>query len=64
MEIAAKLGRDRIGGLVIDTEAGPIRLGLARKIAEIWGAEYRFLDELEGPRMSEGIRRSLFALGA
>lgn len=43
-------------GLVIDTEAGHIRLRLARGIAESLGAEYVALDELTADTISRMVR--------
>jgi magnesium chelatase subunit D len=59
--LAAQLGRAGIRGLVVDTETGPIRLGLAQKLAEVWAAERRSLDALSGPGLPEAVRQALFA---
>ncbi|MBX6311387.1 MAG: magnesium chelatase subunit D family protein [Isosphaeraceae bacterium] len=61
MAIARQLAHAGITGLVIDTEAGPVRLGMARSLAEVWGADLKTLDEWSGPRLPEAIRRALFA---
>jgi magnesium chelatase subunit D len=42
---------------VVDTEApGPPRLGLARQLATAIGAEYRHLDDLDGPTLESAAR--------
>lgn len=61
---ARRLAEDGIAGMVIDTENGPVRLGLAQSLAGAWGAEFRELDRLEGPRLPEAVRQALFARGA
>lgn len=61
MAIAGQFGRLGIRGLVVDTEASPIRLGLARALAEAWGAERLGLDELSGPTLPAAVRQALFA---
>jgi magnesium chelatase subunit D len=60
LEQARQLRQAGISGLVVDTETGPVRLGLSRKLAEAWGADRRDLDELDGPRLPEAVRRALF----
>jgi magnesium chelatase subunit D len=64
LALAARLGREGVAGLVIDTECGPVRLGLAAALAEAWGAEVRPLDALQGPRLSQAVRRALFERSA
>lgn len=61
VEVAGLLGRSGVAGLVIDTEAGPVRLGLARAIAREWGADCRPLDGLDGPKLPLAVRRALFS---
>jgi magnesium chelatase subunit D len=58
---ARQLGQAGITGLVVDTESGPVRLGLARALARAWGADVKALDELNGARLPEAVRRALFA---
>lgn len=58
---AVRLCRSGIAGMVIDSEAGPIRLGRARELAIAWGAELVGLDDLAGSRLSETVRRALFS---
>ncbi len=61
LAIAAELGRRRLAGLVIDTEAGPVRLGMAEGLARAWGVPCRRLDDLQGERLPDAIRRSILA---
>ncbi len=58
--MARNLSAAGVHGLVVDTENGPVRLGLARTLAREWGAEVKTLDDLNGPRLSEAVRRALF----
>jgi magnesium chelatase subunit D len=59
--LARQLARAGVGGLLIDTETGPVRLGLARTIANAWGVELKPLDDLGGRRLPEAVRRALLA---
>jgi magnesium chelatase subunit D len=59
--LARQLARDGVSGLVIDTEAGPVRLGRAGGIAREWGAELKMLDDLDGRALPEAVRRALLA---
>jgi magnesium chelatase subunit D len=61
LALAGRLAEAGVAGLVIDTEAGPARLGMARSLAAAWGAESKSLDELNGPRLPEAVRSALFA---
>jgi magnesium chelatase subunit D len=61
---ARKLGLAGVAGLVIDTEAGPVRLGLARALAEAWDVELRALDDLGGATLPEAVRRALLSHSA
>lgn len=58
---ARHLGQEGIAGLVVDTEGGPVRLGLARALARAWDADVKALDDLSGTRLPEAVRRALFA---
>jgi magnesium chelatase subunit D len=58
---ARQLGQAGIAGLVVDTEGGPVRLGLARALARAWDADVKSLDDLGGTRLPEAVRRALFA---
>ena len=61
LALARQLARDGVRGLVIDTESGPVRLGLARAIAHAWNADLKALDDLGGRRLPEAVRRALLA---
>ncbi len=60
LALADRLGRDRVSGLVIDTEGGPVRLGLASRLALAWGADLRPLDAPGGRTLPEAVRLALF----
>ncbi|MDB5352086.1 MAG: Mg-chelatase subunit ChlI [Planctomycetota bacterium] len=60
IEAARRLRREGITGLVLDTESGPVRLAMAPRLAEAWGAECRSLDDLDGPRLPDAVRKALF----
>jgi magnesium chelatase subunit D len=60
LELTDRLARSGVMGLVIDTESGPVRLGLAARLAQAWDADYLRLDELGGRPLSEAVRLALF----
>ena len=43
-----------VSGLVVDSEEGVVRLGIARDIAEALGARYQRIEELAGAELSVG----------
>ncbi|MDR3639090.1 MAG: VWA domain-containing protein [Isosphaeraceae bacterium] len=59
--LARRLGQAGVLGLVIDTEAGPVRLGLAGRLAEAWGVDVLALDDMGDRRLPEAVRRALLA---
>ena len=61
LALAHQLGQSGVNGLVIDTEAGLVRLGLARGLARAWGADWKSLDDLSGRSLPEAVRRALLA---
>jgi magnesium chelatase subunit D len=61
LALARKLASEGVAGLVIDTEAGPVRLGLAARLAATWEAELRPLDDLSGRPLSDTVRSALLA---
>lgn len=54
--MARKIAAEGIKSLVIDTEKGYPRMGLARKIAEAMQADYRELDELEASQIAYSVK--------
>jgi len=61
LDLARRLGQAGVAALVIDTETGPVRLGLAGRIADAWDAELQALDDLGGQTLPEAVRRALLA---
>ncbi|SIO63056.1 protoporphyrin IX magnesium-chelatase [Singulisphaera sp. GP187] len=59
--LARRLAQGGVAGLVIDTEEGPIRFGLASRLARAWGAEVLSLDALGERRFPDVVRKALFA---
>ncbi len=60
LEAADRLAREGVSGLVVDTEGGPVRLGLASGLARAWGADLKPLDDLGGRALPDAVRRALF----
>ena len=56
--LARRLFNARIHSVVIDTETGPVRLGLARTLAEAMGSLYVRLDDLTPQDISAIVRHS------
>jgi magnesium chelatase subunit D len=54
--IGARLQQRHAASVVIDSEAGPLRLGLARQVAAALGARYLTLGELDGARLASVVR--------
>ena len=61
LALARRLAGAGVAGLVIDTETGPVRLGLAERVARAWDVASRPLDDLGGRRLPEAVRRALLA---
>ena len=57
--IASLVKEKRIPSVVIDTELGFLRFGLARPIAEAMGAQYIELDELRAETLADAVRSRL-----
>ena len=53
---AGRLRRDGVAAVVVDCEAGPVRLGLAGTLAEALGAEYLHLGELSVDALAGSVR--------
>jgi magnesium chelatase subunit D len=62
-EVASLFKENRIPSVVIDTEDGFIKLGLARRIAEAMGARCLRLDELRAEGLAQAVRLQLPAAG-
>ena len=60
LALADRLGSEGVAGLVIDTEAGPVKLGLAARLAQVWGADLKNLDNPGARSLPEAVRRALF----
>jgi magnesium chelatase subunit D len=54
--LGARLQQRQVASVVIDSEAGPLRLGLARQVAAALGARYLTLGELDGTRLAHVVR--------
>jgi magnesium chelatase subunit D len=63
LAMAQQLHAAGVRALVVDTEAGPVRLGLARHLADHLGAAYiRLADLSDGALLGETVR-SLYPTG-
>ncbi|MCB9076158.1 MAG: VWA domain-containing protein [Anaerolineaceae bacterium] len=58
-QIAVGLAQKKIAALVLDSEQGFVRLGLARQLAQWLGAHYLLLDELQTETIVRQVRSSL-----
>jgi magnesium chelatase subunit D len=56
---AAMLHAAAVPSLVVDTEQGPLRLGLARRLAEALGGAYLRLEELAASTLATAVRLSI-----
>ena len=54
-----QLGQKKLATLVLDSEQGLVRLGLAREVARWLGAEYLPLDRLAGEPISRVVKQLL-----
>jgi len=54
-----RLREMRVPGLVVDTESGYVRLGHARTLATLMGADYAAFDALEDRRLADSVRERL-----
>ena len=57
--VADLVHQQRISSVVIDTETGFIRLGLARPIADAMGADYLHLEDLRADNLAQAVRQEL-----
>jgi magnesium chelatase subunit D len=58
-QAAVALGQKKLATLVLDSEQGLVRLGLAREVAQWLKAQYLPLDQLGGERISRLVKRLL-----
>ena len=58
-QIATGLAQKKMAALVLDSEQGFVRLGLARQLAQWLGAHYLLLDELQTESIVRQVRLSL-----
>jgi magnesium chelatase subunit D len=56
--LGADLQRRRIAAVVIDSEAGPLQLGLAAEMATALGARYLRLEDLDAARLAGVVREA------
>jgi magnesium chelatase subunit D len=56
--IGVQLQRREIASVVIDTESGPLLLGLARQVAEALSARYLSLGELDASSIASAVREA------
>jgi magnesium chelatase subunit D len=57
--VAALIEQQRVPSVVIDTETGFIRLGLARAIAQAMEAKYIQLEDLRSETLADAVRQEL-----
>jgi magnesium chelatase subunit D len=53
---AGRIRQEGIGSMVLDTEAGYIRLGLAKRLAEVLGANYVKLDDISTQEITSSVK--------
>jgi magnesium chelatase subunit D len=58
-DAAASMRRRGVAGVVVDAEEGPVRLGLARPLAEAMGARYLTVAELSAGTLAGAVRSAL-----
>ena len=58
LDEAAAVRRKGVSAVVIDAEEGPVRLGLARELADAMGARYLTVPELSAAAVDAAVRRS------
>ncbi|HLH26492.1 MAG TPA: putative cobaltochelatase [Chloroflexota bacterium] len=56
--LGADLQRRQIAAVVIDSEAGPLQLGMAAEMAAALGARYLRLDDLDAERLAGAVREA------
>ncbi len=63
LRTAALVREQGVKSLVIDTESGPVRLGLNRRIAQALGGEYTRLEEITSGHVERTLRQRLSGHG-
>jgi magnesium chelatase subunit D len=58
-DAAAALRRRSVAAVVVDAEEGPVRLGLARPLADAMGARYLTVAELSAGTLAGAVRSAL-----
>jgi magnesium chelatase subunit D len=56
--LGAELQRQQIASVVIDSEAGPLQLGMASEMATALGARYLRLEDLDAERLAGAVRQA------
>ncbi len=59
LAVATRIHNHHIPSIVIDTEKGPISLGLAKEIAKVMKAQYYKIDQLRSEEIGELVRNSI-----
>ena len=49
----------RVPAVVVDTEVGIVKLGMAKPIAQAMGAQYIMLDDLQADSLAQAVRLRL-----
>ena len=60
---AGIIGEEKVPSVVVDTESGFLRLGMAEPVAEAMGAQYLKLEDLRADNLAEAIRSRMPAAG-
>ena len=55
-EVASIFRENRIPSVVVDTETGVVKFGMARPIAEAMGAQYIMLEDLQADNLAQTVR--------
>jgi magnesium chelatase subunit D len=60
-QVATSLAQAEVAGLVLDSEPGFVRLGVAREIAAWLGVDYLLLDDMRSEVISRRVRGKLYS---
>lgn len=61
--MASVFKEQRIHSVVVDTEGGVLKFGMAKSISEAMGAQYIMLDNLEADKLAQTVRLRLPSMG-